>query len=270
MSRSPTAASSARWWAHARTLVLAIAVGVPLIAVAELNNDTLIGPGVRSRPAYEGAAAQYTELVPVVRYFGNLWFVRSTQGPFEAGVRTELAPDLHVGAQLAFEAWRRGRDADFLQSHGVEDIGAGASVGVQLEWDHKFGLMPVTALTRLRKHTEAGRGAQADLRLSAGIFQGGPVSLGLVAQGLWADASSVGSLYGIDAAQAASSGLPEYVPAAGWGATGAGLLWSVDLGAHWALLGSFESRRLRGDAAQSPLVQRTSGRYLIAGVVYRP
>ncbi len=270
MGRSPTVASSARRRARARTLVLALAAGVPLIAVAELNNDTLIGAGVRSRPAYEGAASQSIELVPVVRYFGEPWFVRSTQGPFEAGVRTELAPDLHLGAQLAFEAWRRGRDSDFLRAHGVQDVGAGASVGAHLEWDHKFGPVPVTVLTRMRKHTESGRGVQADLRLSAGIFQSGPVSAGLVAQGLWADARSVASLYGIDAAQAASTGLPAFTPAAGLMATGAGLLWSVDLGARWSVLGSVESRRLRGDAAQSPLVQRTSGHYLIAGIAYRP
>jgi outer membrane scaffolding protein for murein synthesis (MipA/OmpV family) len=152
----------------------------------------------------------------------------------------------------------------------VQDVGAGASLGVQLEWDHKFGPMPVTVLTRLRKHTEAYRGAQADLRLSAGIFESGPVSAGLVAQGLWADARSVGSLYGIGAAQAASTGLPAFTPAAGLLATGAGLLWSVDLGARWSVLGSFESRRLHGDAAQSPLVQRTSGYYAIAGIAYRP
>jgi outer membrane protein len=250
--------------------MLAVAAGVPLVAVAELNNHTLIGAGVRSRPAYDGASAQYTELVPVVRYFGEPWFVRSTQGPFEAGARTELAPDLHAGAQVAFEAWRRGRDSDFLRAHGVQDVGAGASLGVQLEWDHKFGPMPVTVLTRLRKHTEAYRGAQADLRLSAGLFESGPVSAGLVAQGLWADARSVGSLYGIGAAQAASTGLPAFTPAAGLLATGAGLLWSVDLGARWSVLGSFESRRLHTDAAQSPLVQRTSGYYAIAGIAYRP
>ena len=76
---------------------------VPLFAFAELSNDTVLGPGLRSQPAYDGSASQNVEFVPVVRYLGQPWFVRSTQGVLEGGVRMELAPGLHVGAQLAYE-----------------------------------------------------------------------------------------------------------------------------------------------------------------------
>jgi outer membrane scaffolding protein for murein synthesis (MipA/OmpV family) len=247
----------------------ALALLVPLAAAAELSNDGLIGPGLRSRPAYDGSADQRTELVPVVRYFGPLLFVRSTQGVLEGGLRMELAPGLHAGAQLAYEGGRRASVSDFLASHAVVDIKRGASVGLQLEWDHSIGPMPITLLARARKHTDSDLGAQLDLRLSAGVLKTGPLSAGVYAQGIWASAKSTNALYGITPQQSVASGLAPYSAGSGWLAASVGLLGSIDLGPQWVLVGSLEARRLRGDAASSPLVERVSNHYLNAGVAYR-
>ena len=240
----------------------------PLKALAEVSNDSLLGPGLRSRPAYDGSASQRVELVPVIRYFGQLGFVRSTQGLLEAGVRTELAPGLHAGAQLAYEPGRQNTESDFLKGRQVPSVQRGASLGLQLEWDHKFGPMPITALIRLRKHSDAHLGAQADLRLSAGVFQGGPLGVGVFTQAIWADAKSTGAIYGIEPGQAATTGLRAFAPGGGWLNASVGLLWSVDLGPQWVVVGSLEARRLKGDAANSPLAERSSSRYLSAGLAY--
>ena len=174
-----------------RLAAAALVLIAPGVAVAELSNDSLIGPGLRSRPAYDGSASQRTELVPVVRYFGERWFVRSTQGVLEGGLRVELAPGLHAGAQLAYEPGRLASESAFLANHAVEDIKRGASVGLHLEWDHSFGPVPITLLARARKLTDSDLGAQADLRLSVGVLHSGPVSLGVFTQGTWANAKSV-------------------------------------------------------------------------------
>jgi len=247
----------------------ALALLLPLAAAAELSNDGLIGPGLRSRPAYDGSGSQRTELIPVVRYFGPWVFVRSTQGVLEAGLRMELAPGLHAGAQLAYEGGRRASESGFLASHAIADIERGASVGLQLEWDHNFGPMPVTLLARARKHTDADLGAQFDLRLSAGVLESGPVSAGVYAQGIWANAKSAHALYGITPQQSVAGGLPVFNAGSGWLAASLGLLGSIDLGPRWLLVGSLEARRLRGDAAASPLVERRSNHYLNAGLAYR-
>ena len=247
----------------------AVALLVPLAAAAELSNDGLIGPGLRSRPAYDGSASQRTELVPVVRYFGPLIFVRSTQGVLEGGLRMELAPGVHAGAQLAFEGGRRASESDFLASHAITDIKRGASVGLQLEWDHNIGPVPITLLARARKHTDADLGAQLDLRLSAGVFKSGPVAAGVYAQAIWASAKSASAYYGITPQQSLVSGLPQFNAGSGWQSASVGLLGSIDLGPQWVLVGSLEARRLRGDAASSPLVERVSNHYLNAGVAYR-
>jgi MipA family protein len=255
--------------ARVRLAIAAFAVIAPAVAVAELSNDSMVGPGLRSRPAYDGSASQRTELVPVVRYLGQPWFVRSTQGVFEGGLRFELAPGLHAGAQIAYEPGRLASESAFLESHAVADIKRGASLGLQLEWDHSFGPVPITLLARARKRTDSDLGAQADIRLSVGVFKSGPVSAGVFTQATWADAKSASSLYAITPQQSATTGLPAFSVASGWLFASAGLLGSVDLSPHWVAVGSLEARRLRGDAASSPLVERRSNHYASVGVAYR-
>lgn len=252
----------------AATLALIFGLILPLTAFAELSNESLLGPGLRSKPAYDGSASQHVELVPVVRYFGQPLFMRSTQGVLEGGVRMELAPGLYAGAQLAYEPGRKTSESDFLRNHSVPEIDYGASAGVHLEWDHKFGPMPITLLVRARQHTESDRGAQADLRLSAGVYRSGRVSAGVFAQTTWADAKSAGSFYGISPQQSATTGLPAYRAGSGLLFASFGLLWSVDLSREWVVVGSMESRHLHGDAERSPLVERESNYYASAGLAY--
>src|SRR5688572_17042117 len=103
-------------------------LGVTTPAVAELSNGSMIGPGLRTRPAYDGSSTQRGELVPVVRYFGQPWFVRSTQGVLEGGARWELSPGLKLGAQLAYEPGRKNKESNFLNNRGMPDVDMGASV----------------------------------------------------------------------------------------------------------------------------------------------
>lgn len=252
-----------------RIVGCALAAMLPGAAFAELSNDSMVGPGLRSRPAYDGSQSQSLELVPVIRHFGQSWFVRSTQGVLETGVRNELVPGLHVGAQLAYEPGRKVSDSDFLQHHQMTDISGGASIGLHVEWDHAFGPAPITLLARVRQNVDTDRGAQADLRLSVGVFHGGPVSAGVFTQTTWADAKSTGALYGIGPQQSAITGLPAFQPGGGLLYSSFGLLWSVDLNPKWVVVGNLESRRLSGDVARSPLVERSSNNYISAGMAYR-
>jgi outer membrane scaffolding protein for murein synthesis (MipA/OmpV family) len=246
-----------------------IIAGLPPPARAELSNESLIGPGARSRPAYDGSDSQRGELVPVVRWFGEPGFVRSTQGVFEGGLRSALAPGLYGGLQLAYEPGRKRSESSFLAAHPVEDLTRSLSFGAQLEWDHAFGRLPTTTLLRLRRNSQSQRGSQADLRLSAGLFQHGAFAAGLFAQGIWASAAATQTLYGLDSAQAATAGLPTYSAGSGWLSTSAGLLFGLELTRPWMLVGSLEARRLQGDAAHSPLVERRSSVYASAGAAWR-
>ena len=248
---------------------LAVGLIAPLLACAELSNDTVLGPGLRSQPAYDGSATQRVELVPIVRYLGRPWFVRSTQSVLEAGVRMELASGLHVGAQLAYEPGREASESGFLNDHNVPSIDAGASIGVHLEWDHKIGPMPITLLARGRQNIDFDLGAQFDLRLSAGVFQKGPVSAGVFGQATWANEKSTSSFYAVKPRQSGVTGLPAFSAGSGWLFGSLGLLWSVNLSRSWIMVGSMETRHLQGDALHSPLTERSVNYYASAGLVYR-
>jgi outer membrane protein len=248
---------------------VACAALLPLAASAELSNVPLIGPGLRSSPAYDGSRSQRMELVPVVRYFGQPWFVRSTQGVLEGGARMELRSGLYAGAQLAYEPGRRSSESGFLENHNVGDIKRGGSVGLQLEWDEKIGPAPITVLGRVRRNLDSDLGTQLDLRLSAGVFQGGRFSAGVFGQAVWADAKATNAYYGITPQQSPLTGLPAFQPGSGLLNTSAGLLWSVDLSPKWVVVGSLEYRRLQGDAARSPLAERRSNNYVSAGLAYK-
>jgi outer membrane scaffolding protein for murein synthesis (MipA/OmpV family) len=51
--------------------------------------------------------------------------------------------------------------------------------------------------------------------------------------------------------------------------TSAGMIGSVDLSRDWIVVGSFEGRRLLGDAARSPLAERRTNHYLSLGIARR-
>jgi MipA family protein len=250
-------------------IAILVSLSWPVLASAELSNEILLGPGVRSRPAYDGSDSQRVELVPVVRYFNQSWFVRSTQGVLEGGPRFQLAPGLHAAAQLAYEAGRKSSDSDFLSSRAVASVSAGASMGAQLEWDQLIGPVPVSLLMRGRQHLGTHRGAQVDLRVSAGVFHSGPISIGLFAQSIWANSKSTNSLYGVNATQATASGLPAFGARSGWLSTSAGMLGSVELSPEWIVVGSADVRHLQGDAALSPLVEKRSNYSLSVGLARR-
>ena len=260
------------WWSFSvRRLPVAFLALAPLAVAAQMQvpDYSWLGAGVRTRPAYDGSAAHETELIPSVRYFGRPWFARTTQGILEGGARMAITPDLHLGAQLAYEGGRIASEAVFLASHDVPDIKAGASAGVHAEWDTHLGPVPTTLLVRARQLLETGRGTQADLRFTAGVYGGGAVSAALFFQGTWASAKSNQSFYGVTPELSASSGLPVYAPGGGLLYATGGLLWEVDLSKSWIVVGNLEVRRLQGDAARSPLVEQPTSRYASASLAYR-
>ncbi len=252
-------------------MVLALLLIVPFATLAQsaLPDYAWIGAGVRTRPAYDGSAAQRTDLIPTVRYYGKPWFARTTQGILEGGARVELARGLNVGAQLAYEGGRLAGESGFLRDRNVSDINPGASVGLHVEWDEKLGPVPVTLLARGRHFVDRDRGAQGDLRFTAIVFGGGAITAALFVQGTWADSKSNQSFYGVTPAQSAATGLPAYSAGSGPLYTTGGLLWGVDLSREWIVGGNLEARRLRGDAVRSPLAERASNHYASASMAYR-
>ena len=238
----PSAGSLTRLLLAVVAAPLAAAAPLPAAAQAVTADDpVLLGAAVRQRPEWDGSAMRRTDVVPVLRYYGPRWFARTTQGVLEGGVRERLG-DFHAGAQLAYEPAHR-------------DLGAGASVGLHLEWDQRIGPAPVTFLLRARQNLDRSRGGEADLRITAGVLQRGGLLAGVFGQATWGTANALASRYG-----AQRSGLMF---------ASAGVLGSYDLARHWVLVASAERRSLYDQAADSPITERVRNGYVSAGIAYR-
>ena len=235
--------------------IVLLLTGLAAFAVAAQENPILLGAGLRARPAYDGSSTQHGDVIPVIRYYGKPWFARTTQGMLEGGVRSELAPEFWAGAQLAYEAGRKKSESAFLASRNEPDLDVGVSAGLHLEWDRKLGRMPINFLIRARQHLDSDRGAQADVRITGGIFSRGGFQAGVFGQATYGSANAVGSMYGVHNA--------------GLMFLSVGLLGSYDISRHWVAVGSYELRSLRDDAARSPLAERTTNFYASAGLAYR-
>lgn len=230
---------------------------------------TLIGAGIWSRPAYDGAGSNRFSLIPVFRYYGQPWFLRTTFGMLEGGIRTEALSGFTLGGQLAYEGGRDNTESDFLAAHKLPILNPSLSWGVHAELKKNIGPMPIIFLLRYRQDIDDNRGAQTDLRLEAGIFNGGGLNAGVFVQSTLANKKSTNYYYGISTQQSASSGLSSFDASSGEIFNVYGLMWSYDINPEWVLLGSFESRQVREAVINSPLVQQSSNPYLSMGLAYQ-
>lgn len=230
---------------------------------------TLAGVGVWSRPAYTGADSNRLSLIPVIRHYGQPWFIRTTFGILEGGMRTEILDGLTLGGQLAYEDGRNSTESELLASHNIVTLNPSLSWGIHAELERKLGPMPIIALLRYRQDIDNNRGEQTDLRLTAGIFEGSGLNAGIFAQTTWANKKFANYYYGITTQQTTSSGLTAFDAQSGEMFNSYGLLWSYDLNPHWMLLGSLELRLVKDAIIDSPLVQQSSNRYASMGLAYQ-
>ena len=254
-----------------RLLSVLVLASILSVATAEEKptDYILLGAGIWSRPVYDGANTNHTVAIPVIRYYDKPWFGRTTFGILEGGARVELLSGFTIGAQVAYEAGRDSAESAYLTNHAISTIPFSLSWGVHAELEKNIGPMPLIALLRYRQDVNADRGAQADLRLTAGLYSNVGINAGIFVQSTWANTTSAQHYYGISAQQSAASGLPVYTLQSGQLFNAAGLLWSYDVNAQWVLLGSLEWRGLREDALNSPLIEVSTSSYASLGLAYQ-
>lgn len=251
-------------------MVTGIAACVATLACAQAADDgNYIGIGARLRPAYEGADSSRGDVIPYLRLYGEHFFARTTQGMLEGGWRSQPFGGVVFGAQLAYEEGRVADDSGFLRERRFEDLDPSASLGLHAEGDWKLGQVPLNALLRYRHDIDSDNGAQADLRVTAGILDRGRLRAGLFGQLTWGDAKSTQRYFGITPQQAATTGLPAYAASSGVRSVQVGLLGDVNLARHWVGLWGITLQQLQGDARDSPLTLDKSNWYANAGVAYR-
>ncbi len=246
-----------------------ILLSISMYSFAELTNNPLIGGGIEVQPAYDGSRNEVAYPVPLIRYFGQHWFIRDTQEILEGGLRQELLPGLFIGAQLAYEPGRLTYQSNLLQQHQIPGIAPSASVGGHIEWDTQWGPMPINLLLRDRQRMGPVSGTLIDARLTAGILDYHHLGLALYSQSTWANHTYNQDFYGVNTPLANQSGLSNYTPGSGLLFNSFGLMGGYSFNSHWALFSSVENRRMTSLVTQSPLVDAGSVRYINLSLIYQ-
>ena len=256
-----------RWLAAIAAMLAATpaAAGAPDAPSTPDKPDRLVmvGIGPRLAPSYPGSTKAKLGPFPVI----NVWREDEpfpVETPDEgksiklAGSRDKAA----AGLTLAI-APRRGREA---ATQGLRKVGFGIEAGV-------FGEAYVQPQLRLRGELRRAIGGHAalsgdlalDYVLRATANERALVTIGPRAR--FGSAKYNRRFFGIDAAEAAASSLPQYRAKQGLRALGVVAGANYPLGERWGLFGSVGYDRLINAAAESPLTrQRGSRNQLSAGL----
>ncbi len=228
-----------------------------------------IGAAARVQPVYDGAEEVQTKALPLVSLERDRWFLRSTRGVLEAGLFAQPVAALRIGALVAYEAPRDPADEPALAGRGLPTFGTSASIGPFVEASYFVGPVPLTWTLRWRQHLDQDQGAQADVRLTAGLLATPRLRAAAYTQWTWASARSMQAEFGIDGAIAQRSGLAAYAPGSGTRHVAAGLIGAISVSPSWGLVGIAETRRLADRVSASPWVRDDSAFYGTLGVTYR-
>ncbi len=131
----------------------------------------LIGAAVRTRPAYDGSDSQQTRSDPRGEVLRQDLVCAHDAG--RARRRREgrtRSRALSRGADRVRGRAYHERIRVSRRDYDVPDIAPARPFGLHLEWDAKVGPVPITLLARGRQHADSDHGAQADLRLTAGVY----------------------------------------------------------------------------------------------------
>ena len=233
-----------------------------------------IGLSAGLRPEYSGSSTRVTKLTPAVFLRYGRWTITNASGfvtrradDVVRGLGLDLVNDsrMRVNLALRFDAGRSESTSTALSGLGdiKPTVRARMNLGYRLDGPWRLGASwSVDAF---------GRGGGNFGDLSGGWEHHlGPRTV--VNAGLSLSAAGeryMQTYYGINAAQAARTGYPEYEPRAGLRDIAVNIGLRTDLGADWILLAGAAATQLLGPAAASPHTASRSGWGINAGVARR-
>lgn len=180
-------------------------------------------------------------LISTVR--GLVYEQRLGQG---AAISLALAPDVYQ---------RRPKDGPRLLGLDKFEMAPALRLGGEFAEGPVF--LNAVASTRLGSAGKpGGRGSYAEFELGYGLLQSSELALALGVNATLMDAKLGQGLYGISAAEAGRSRLRPHAVGAGLHSVGGFVQVSYQLDAHWQLFAKASLASLRGDAADSPVVER--------------
>ncbi len=233
-------------------LLLLSACGPAVADSGEL--DLRGGLALLAQARYPGSDKQRLLLAPLIEArWRKHAFLSSLRG---VGYETELIEGVGVSAALTLDTHqRRCKDGPRVQALDEVKLAPALRLGAELALGPVF--VNAISSTRLGKRsTYGGRGSSVELEAGYGLLPAPGVMLAFGGSLTLMDARLGQALLGVDGRQAAASGLRPHRVGAGLHSLGLFGQVNYQLGAEWQLFGKLGLSSLRGDAADSPLVQK--------------
>jgi len=254
------------------------------------SRDMYIGLGAQSAPRYDGADSRKVAALPVLQVqWSNGIFISG----MSAGMHLSDSPTLEYGPLLAVLP---GRDeggngnglggvidtTSFVLVNPIErqSLLRGQRLGGMDEIDPRlqagaFANYYMTPQWRLTAAALAGsgrghEGARLDLgvqRLAAAI--GDHHRLSVAAGVTIVNRKDNATWYGVTREEALRSRFPYYQPGGGLQDVHVGARWTWDWTPSWMLTSNLQARRVLGNAAKSPLVERSTNVTVSTAIAYR-
>ena len=210
-----------------------------------------IGMGVAVMPEYEGSKDHKTRAMPNINLFygDSLFFTRMTAGANLLRFKTEGGVAITAGPLLAM---RRGRDQDENAAlNGLGDIDTGLDAGGFV----RFRKQGWQASIDVRQNvTNSDQGATMKFSAGHGIPLGQKLKLRANLETTWASADYMNTFFGIDALQAAQSGIAQYEAGSGFKDAGVSVMADYAITRDWSGFATLRYKQLLGDATDSPIV----------------
>jgi len=230
---------------------------LPVIAQPAEADDQwhFIAGGVAAAvPRYEGANSTHGVVFPLFDASYGKFFAGDLRG---IGYQFVKERNLQIGVRLGGAPGRKeSADAHLAETGDLQRL---AELGLFLNTRNDIGYFKLKAGGGKRgSHAELGAGL--DFRL----VQRDTLRIGATMG--WANANYMQAYFGIDATQAASSGLPAYQAAGGLHNYGLITSWTHVFDRHWLSSVALSQRHVAGSARNSPLVTDVSAN-VVSGVV---
>ncbi|MGF9567817.1 MipA/OmpV family protein [Neorhizobium sp. JUb45] len=210
------------------------------------NWSLIVGAGGIYEPEYEGSDKLEVSPVPFIVFNYGDWLEIDPRGVTVTAIQHD---GFKLSAKVGYESGRDQDDADRLRGLGDIDFAATVGAKASYEWN---GFEFYAAVDQTIDGSESLIG-------TFGAEYQAPVTerliLGAGVEAVVANDRHMESYFGVNAAQAASSGLPEYKAEAGLKRVNVSASAIYMLSENWLVRGEAGVGVLTGDAADSPIVE---------------
>lgn len=217
--------------------------------------NVMVGIGPRTKAAFPGADHNKVLPLPVV----NVWrdserFPISTPDESFGLALIGKRGRTSFGPTFGFATQRKGKDA----IEGLSDVGFGVELGGFAE---TFVAPMLRVRGEVRQAIGAHKGLTADMSVDGVVrSQNDKLTVTVGPRVRWGNGKYNRGYFGVDAEDAAATGLDYYKPSSGLYAYGAMTGAYYQFNDQWGMFGYAGYDRLTGDAAKSPIVTEVGSR----------